>query len=295
MIVLWTGAPGSGKSYSAVQLIVDALESGKAVATNVDLVDGWALRAAKGNPLRRCVPGRCARVAAEWEARTLVSADLDELFRVRVHSRKEGSLRLVLDEAHNWVNSRTWDSDGGEGGKTAAVSRRLRVVRYFSQHRKHRADVYLITQSAESIDAQIRRLFEFHVTLRNLRRFRFCGVPVVPFNCFLAIWRWNDPGKSVTRRQLFRLRRRYARLYDTLAVSHGEELERDLIYLGPAPSGRPALPPPTDVDGQAASAPADRSAAPAQLPPPTGRHARAEGASGTAASPAAATEGPQAT
>lgn len=269
MIVLWTGAPGSGKSYSAVKLIVDALEAGKCVATNVALADDWALQAAKGNPFRRLVPGRVKATARRWEARTLVSDDLDDLFRVRLEGRGESRGVMVLDEAHNWVNSRTWDTDEtGQGrSKGEATMRRLKVVRFFTQHRKLGWDVFLITQSAEAVDAQIRRLFEYHVTLRNLRRFKVVGIPVMPFNFFLALWGWNDAGGSIVKRQAFRLNRRIARLYDSLALSHGLEDDELAPILLPRPK---AAEPAGGLGRRPAPAhpnPSPRTSSPAARPP----------------------------
>ncbi|MFN8131542.1 MAG: zonular occludens toxin domain-containing protein [Solirubrobacteraceae bacterium] len=59
-----------------------------------------------------------------------MSHDLQELFRVRMPGRREGRGVMVLDEAHNWMNSRLWkDTD------------RLELVRFFSQHRKLGWDV----------------------------------------------------------------------------------------------------------------------------------------------------------
>ncbi|MFN8131543.1 MAG: zonular occludens toxin domain-containing protein [Solirubrobacteraceae bacterium] len=42
MLVLVTGTPGAGKSYYAVRKMLDAVEGGRYVASNVALVDGWA-------------------------------------------------------------------------------------------------------------------------------------------------------------------------------------------------------------------------------------------------------------
>lgn len=231
MLVLVTGTPGAGKSYYAVRKMLDALEGGRCVASNVALVEGWAESFARSHPVRRFIPGRRDALAREWEARSFVSHDLGELFRVRMPGRREGRGVMVLDEAHNWMNSRLWkDSD------------RLELVRFFSQHRKLGWDVYLISQDANNIDRQVRSLFEYHVTLRNLKRFKLAGVPLLPVNLFLAIWKWNGAGGAVVKRETYRLNST-AKLYDTLATSHGLQDEAaDAIWLPrpPAPSPAPA-------------------------------------------------------
>jgi hypothetical protein len=140
---------------------------------------------------------------------------------------------MVLDEAHNWMNARTWDADGVSASKNEAVHRRLKVVRFFSQHRKLGWTVHLITQDENNVDRQVRTLFEALVRLRNLRNFKVMGIRVIPVNLFLAIWQWNDPSKSILRRQMRRLNRRTARLYDTMALSHGlgDDDELDPLWL----------------------------------------------------------------
>jgi hypothetical protein len=237
VIALVVGAPGAGKSYYCVSEILDALEAGKYVATNVELMPGWALAMAKSNFLRRLVPGRVRKTAADYERRLHVTHDLDELFRLRLQPcgscggckrgarcSKEGRGRMILDEAHNWMNSRNW-RDGD----------RDVIVRFFTQHRKLGWDVYLISQDENNLDRQVRTLYEYLVKLRNLRRYKVLGIPIVPFNFFLAIWTWNDRSGSIVKRQGRRLRRKIARLYDTMATSHGLDDDVDTIMFPPSP------------------------------------------------------------
>ena len=237
-----TGAPGSGKSYYAVRAIVEALDKGKLVATNIQLADGWAHRTARANVIRRLIPGRVARTAALYESRTFITADLEDLFRVRLAGDGEARGVMVLDEAHNWINARTWDSDetGKAAGKGEAVRRRLAIVRFFSQHRKLGWDILLITQDEANIDRQVRSLFEYHVKLKNVRNFKVMGIRICPCNLFIALWFWNDKSKTRVKVQSYRLVKPIARLYDTMALSHGlEDDELDPIVL-PRPPLRAA-------------------------------------------------------
>jgi hypothetical protein len=226
-IMIVEGPPGSGKSFSCVRRIVAALDAGKFVATNVELKPGWELRAARSNWIRRLVPGLVEKTAASYRKRTYISGSLDELMRVRMPGSKEGRGVMILDEAHNWCNARTWNAGGGDG-----KGRREDLVRFFSQHRKIGWDIYLITQRGENIDAQIRTLAEYRILLRNMRRFKVMGVPLMPFNFFLAIWTWEGGVGTIVKRESYLLNKRIAGLYDTLALSHGmEDLEADPIML----------------------------------------------------------------
>jgi zona occludens toxin len=223
MIVVVEGPPGSGKSYSCVTRIYNALNRGQYVATNIQLSEGWALEFAKASRLRRLIPGRVEKLAAKYEANLFMSGDLEELMRVRLQGKGEERGLLLLDEAHNWMNSRTWTAGDRE-----------RLVRFFTQHRKLGWNVFLVSQRSAAIDAQVRGLCEYRITLRNLRRVRLAGIPVVPFNLFLALWSWESVSNELVQRDFYRLNKRIARQYDSLALSHGLEEEGfEAIWLPP--------------------------------------------------------------
>jgi Zonular occludens toxin (Zot) len=292
VIALIVGPPGSGKSYTSVALIAEALRSGRPVATNIELSEDWPERVARTYPLAR-FRGEAWRARKATELRRLVhiSSELSDLFRVRLAPclkcssckrsrtcRKEGRGVMVLDEAHNWMNARTWDSDGESDSKKEAVQRRLKVVRFFSQHRKLGWTVHLITQDENNVDRQVRTLFECLVRLRNLRNFKVMGIRPIPVNLFLAIWQWNDPSKSILRRETRRLNRRVAGLYDSMALSHGiEDDAGDPLWLphppghGPAGAGPPAASAAGAAPAPSPSAPSPIGSAPPLAPVPAPR------------------------
>lgn len=235
MIALLEGAPGNGKSFTAVCEGLKALDGGKYLVTNIDFVPDWEGEAARSNVLRRLIPGGVGAAERRYAERYFAAGDLATLMRVRLPNcerctnckrgkvcRTEGRGLLLLDECHNWMNARTWTGDD-----------RLNIVRWLSQHRKLGFDVILIAQDSKMIDNQVRSLAEVRITLRNLKRWRPWGLAVVPFNCFIAIWRWEGGNRDVMRRQYYRLNKRVARLYDTMATSHGESLVPDDAILPP--------------------------------------------------------------
>lgn len=236
MINLVTGAPGSGKSYYAVRIIAETLMNGKPVATNIALLPGWERRVACLNPMNRINPWKRRRVEGRLRRLLFVSADLDELFAVRVPGTGEGRFVIVLDECHNWMNSRTWNADeSGKSDQTTAIAARLRVVRFFTQHRKVGCHVYAITQDAANIDRQVRTLFEHHIKLKALHNFRVMGIRIVPFKYFLAIWQWNDGAKTILKRQGYPLSS-IRKIYDTMALSHGMDgADAPVVITLPAP------------------------------------------------------------
>lgn len=222
MIAVFEGVPGAGKSFTCVAEIVEALEQGKCVITNVELEPGWEKIAARSNFVRRCIPGAVAKAEARYLDRVFVATSLEELMRVRIAGEKEGRCLAIFDEAHNWMNARTWANED-----------RAPVVRWFTQHRKLGFDVYLVTQRAENIDLQVRALCEYRVTLSNLKRQRMMGIRPIPFNIFRQHWRWEGGNeKAVAKIKFRRLNKKVARLYNTLALSHGLEADDfEPIYL----------------------------------------------------------------
>ena len=209
MIAGVEGPPGAGKTYYCVRKIAEALESGKVVATNATLVADFETALANRHLLRLFIPGRRRQLAEDWRRSFLHTEDLSEVLRVRLHGRGEGRGVLLLDEAHHWLNSRLWKEED-----------RLYILRFFSQHRKLGWDVYLIAQSIDNIDVQVRRLLEYRVSLRNVKRFKVAGLPIIPFNVFLAVWRWHAAESAIVKREAFLLNG-IAKLYDTFGTSHG--------------------------------------------------------------------------
>lgn len=224
-IVLRTGPPGAGKSFCAVDEVVRALREGKVVAGNVRLRSGWARTMKLRSWVLWLRPLRRRRFEEDVEARYHFTENLDELASLRVCfcgypervkedpdaicSCREGRAVMVLDEAHNWMNARSWSAQD-----------RKEIVRFFSQHRKLGWDVILIAQHGDMIDKQVRNLVEYNVFLRNLKKARLFGIPFFPVNLFLSVWCWHSANRVVIKRQLRRLS--WVRsLYDTNATSHG--------------------------------------------------------------------------
>jgi hypothetical protein len=247
-INLRTGQPGHGKSYGAVRCIRDSLERGEWVATNIPLVDGWALVMARTNLFRRLWPGRVAKTAAAYEARMFPVEDLAVMRRLVLPPcgkcrgcrkgpgcQKEGRGRAVLDEAHQWLNARTWDADetGQASTKAESVRRRLDIVKFFSTHRHRGWHVELVTQDEQNLDRQVRGLFETHTHLKNMRRFKILGlIPILPFNFFVEVTHWHDNDKTRLGVSSYLLSRKLARCYDTFGAARALEADPDAIFLG---------------------------------------------------------------
>lgn len=220
-IFVVTGPPGSGKTYYTVRLIAKSVLAGKFVTTNVLLADDWAERIANTTSLR-FMPKRRRLRCAEWRTRVMYVEDLDDLARVRLGTKGhekalEGRGVAIFDEAGEALDSRDWNAD---------KERRKRQNRFARQHRKLGWDTYFVCQEAEQIDTRVRGMAEFEVQLRNLKKFRVCGVRLFPFNLFISIWRWHaGRSRDVARRECFLLNKKIAGLYNTFQIVQDVSVE----------------------------------------------------------------------
>lgn len=259
MIRLVTGPLGTGKSYYGVRKAVEAMRSGKLVVTNFDLVDDWVDQVVRHGHLFKNTKKLDER-SERFSRRHLRVHTMTELMEVRVRPEppwareiepgkwqiKEGSMIVLLDEAHRWMNARSWSKEGRE-----------ELLEFFALARKMGMIVYLIAQRAQNLDVQVRELFEDHIRLNNLRRSaRMMGIPIIPFNYFIAGWRNHAYPNEVIKTERYRLgwdRRLYDTM-DTASFTEGSSADRPALYLpldvdrddGPPAAGGASAPPAAD-------------------------------------------------
>lgn len=153
-VYIVTGNLGSGKSLVAMGKMRDYLWRGRRVATNVNVHVEHLI---SGNH-----PSNILRVADHptseflWNELGFGSDTKDE--------SKFGM--LLLDEVGTWLNSREWKG-----------ADRQRVIDWFIHSRKRRWDCYLICQSVNMIDKQVREAIGEHVVI--CRRLDRMGIPLI--------------------------------------------------------------------------------------------------------------------
>lgn len=271
MIRLVTGPLGTGKSYYAVRKAVEALKLGKMVVTNFAMADDWVEQVVTHGKLRKDSAKVRERVE-RFERRYHRVQSLDELMNLRLRPEsphavsigpdqwqlKEGSCVVLLDESHRWMNARGWSQSGREG-----------ILEFFALARKRGFHVYLISQRAENLDVQVRELFEDHIHLNNLRNsVRLLGMPVIPFNFFVAGWSNHAYPKETVKTERYRLNWT-KRLYDTMdtaSFGEGSDAGDDKLWL---PRRAPTLDTDDGLPDGGAGAPA-----PPASPPPVANVAR---------------------
>jgi hypothetical protein len=149
MINCYEGLPGSGKSYEAVQRILENLKLGRIIYTNIEGLDD--------PDCREMIKIQTGLNDFQLATQLIYVSDSDITSKYKV--AVQGSM-LVIDECHEIINSRNWQStENAEFSKWAA------------RHRKLGYDVLLLTQNIEKIDSHIRGLIQHTYTFAKANYF----------------------------------------------------------------------------------------------------------------------------
>ena len=135
-VYLYSGTPGSYKSYHAVKECLTWLKQGKNLITNFPLNYQKRVKHPKGI----------------YEQVTNDSLTIDYLVNFAIEHHKKGvkaQTLLVVDEASIKFNSRDF-----------AKKDRMEWINFLANHRHFNYDVILIAQQDRMIDRQIRALIE---------------------------------------------------------------------------------------------------------------------------------------
>lgn len=178
-ITLYTGTPGSGKSFHAAKDIVQRLKRGGGLICNF--------------PVNENFVGKRLKAHVEyWDNSELTASRLVAYAMEHHEIGKEGQTLVVIDECQIIFNCR----DFGRKDRNAWVT-------FFSQHRKLGFNVILITQSDRMLDRQIRSLVEEEVKHRKLNNYGFGGMFLTLFTFgrtwFISINYWYAGNKLKLR------------------------------------------------------------------------------------------------
>jgi hypothetical protein len=218
------GTPGSGKSAFAVSMALDHLRSGGVVAANFSLVDGWALEVARRSFKVRWLGFDVHKYARDLHDRFRVVGSLEGVYQAtkelipkakgKISKQYEDHGLLLIDESQLIFNSRAWQKN-------------MPWIEFFSQHRKHKWTVLLISHSVEMIDTQVRNFIEYDIRFRNMNKVKLpiIKIPVSSLfladNLFLGIHKYYGLGAgsgNIFKRDLTKLCMWEAMLYDSMKV-----------------------------------------------------------------------------
>lgn len=190
MIYLYSGTPGSGKSFHSAMQIYDRLfRLRKPVIANFEINEQLYNKKKKKGKFT-------------YISNFDISPDWLIEYAKENHVRgKEAQTLIVLDEAQILYNPRTWSDKN-----------RMKWVEFYTTHRHLGFDVILITQNDRFLDRQIRCLIETEFKHRKINNFKF--FKYIPLSTFVCIEYWYGAKEKVGSK-IFTYRKKYARMYDT--------------------------------------------------------------------------------
>jgi hypothetical protein len=263
-----TGILGHGKSLYGARLIGRGLNSGRVIASNVRLQDGWQYLVLKHNPFYLAGGRKYRREAVrEVSTRYFYEPDFARLLGARVKGSGEGRGIRLFDEAHNRLNSR----DFKEHDQNL-------MLRRLSLGRKRGWEDYIISQHKQNVDKQIRRIAHSEIQVVDLQKLLtvpVIGMEIIPFHFFYVQEFKLEESSMGTEKRGRRIGFSFSHLgwwkdlYDTFEdFEFDDELDDTGIVL-PLPAPPLTLEPgayPILIQGNPPQVEARSSAAPTQLP-----------------------------
>jgi hypothetical protein len=197
-ITVYTGTPGSGKSFHAAKDIVRRLKRGGGLICNFPINEGYVKK---------------KKTHVEYWDNSEFSVERFVKYALDNHKiGKEGQTLVVIDECQILFNCR----DFGRKDRNAWVN-------LFAQHRKLGFNFILITQSDRFLDKQIRALIEEEVRHRKLNNYGIGGLLLgLTFKTwFIAISYWYGGNKLLTGKEVFAYKKKYEKIYDSYRMFSG--------------------------------------------------------------------------
>lgn len=209
-VIIYTGTPGSGKSYHATALVH------RATKRKINVIANFVIDLPEEQKERFTYKPTANMTPAEFIRFHLENHEKDSKGRLA----REGQTIIMIDEASILFNSREFNRKD-----------RQDWVVFFSQHRKFGFDIILITQMDRSIDRQIRGVIEYNHIHRKLTNFGLKGYVIKLLTggkSFVCIKRWYlISGKDgIVGKEYFGIKKKVAATYDTFSMfSVAEESE----------------------------------------------------------------------
>jgi zona occludens toxin (predicted ATPase) len=205
MIYLYTGTPGSGKSYHVAKDIFFWLQHGRNIIANFD-INYDSVPSGKFKKKGYFFERDNFDLTAEWLIDFGTTChEKDDRGKIREHQTW-----IIIDECQLIFNCRSWNDRA-----------RQPWMKFFTLHRKLGFDIILISQFDRMIDRQIRSLVEYEVKHRKINNFGTGGFFVSLFTLgrpvFAAIEYWYGV-KERTGMSLMIGRKKYYELYDSYKI-----------------------------------------------------------------------------
>lgn len=183
-ISLYTGSPGSGKSFHCTKEILSWLDKGKNVISNYNIT----------------LENENLHIISD---ETLTVKYLIDFAKANHQKGSEMQTLVVIDEAQLKFNSRAWKDKG-----------RVDWNKFFTVHRHLGYEIILATQKDSFLDSQIRGLIEYNVIHKNIKKSKLGFIfPFMP-TMFVALTYWYH-SKMQVKSQICFLNKRVLEVYDS--------------------------------------------------------------------------------
>ncbi|MFR1882989.1 MAG: zonular occludens toxin domain-containing protein [Blautia sp.] len=206
MITLYSGTPGSGKSYHMSRDICLMYKKGKIIFANFDIdVDYLKKLYPKSKAQVFCVSNRDLKYPFG-----LIGFSNNYLVPDSRGRVKEKQIYLFIDECQINFDSRSWNEKG-----------RTDWVRWLSEHRKYGYNIILTTQNEADIDKKIRGRIEYEIKHFKVNNFKVFGQILGLLcggNLFIQRCQWYTKSKTKNAKiatHFLRGRKKYYRLFNT--------------------------------------------------------------------------------
>lgn len=161
MITGIEGSPGSGKTYKMTELMVESLRKGRKVLTNAK---SFQIRRVAFDLEKRGVRNRHKTVEL------FSTCNIRDIPNINWDTVRDTD--IYLDEVMVVWLSREWKKFP------------TNLIRFLSQHRKLKSNVYYVAQSVDLVDSSLRALTGNYIRCRNLSHFH------IPFFKFIRFPQW---------------------------------------------------------------------------------------------------------
>lgn len=212
-IYFYTGTPGSGKSYHALEAILDALEKGIYVISNFPL--NFLSHMIKKGYADRFMYIPDEYLMGEDGMAILWNIAFEEIYdedywipenQPKIHrffGQGESQCLVVIDEAGNYFPP---------DESTKPVQKKWKL--FFRQHRKMGYDFILISQGNSDINKTIRSCVEYEVAHRKANR--VAPFKWLPWTLFFYVTYWTaDRKRQLLGSESSIYVKRFAKLYET--------------------------------------------------------------------------------
>lgn len=223
MISLYSGTPGSGKSFHATKDVFENLKYKKNVICNfpIDLIN---VQSSTFGYFYRKITKKNPKLHNIGDFQYMTNNDLTVDFLKRYakdhHIRgKESQTVVVIDECGIMFNSRNFGR-----------SDRMEWIEFLSLHRHYGYDFILISQSDRMIDRQIRAFIEYEHKHRNVGHFKAFGKFLAMFSggsLFIDVITFYGIREKVATK-FFRYHKRIGSLYDSYALYDSIDIYEDI-------------------------------------------------------------------